>query len=139
MNKYIKMAKKLYSWCCPSVREVELNLAAFFFALGGIYFVAYCACLLVWVGLWKFEIWVNFKGTGSIFLFCKPVWDYFLILYISVYLAQQNRCTYVGCGESHVDHSTTHSQVCVFAGNTVSWSTEVELESFCFSEVNNLC
>ncbi|XP_075567236.1 ubiquitin carboxyl-terminal hydrolase 33 isoform X3 [Pelecanus crispus] len=22
----------------------------------------------------------------------------------------ENRCTYVGCGESHVDHSTTHSQ-----------------------------
>lgn len=47
MNKYIKMAKKLYSKCCPSVREVELNLAAFFFALGDIYFIASCACLLV--------------------------------------------------------------------------------------------
>lgn len=33
----------------------KLNLAAFFFALGDIYFIAYCACLLVCVGL-RFEI-----------------------------------------------------------------------------------
>ena len=111
---------------CPLVREVELNLAAFLFALGDTYFNTYGACLLVCVGLCKFEIWVNFKGTGSIFLFCKPVWHHFLILYTSSYLAQQNRCTYVGCGESHVDHSTTHSQVCVFASNAVTWSSEVE-------------
>lgn len=30
------MAKKLYSKLCPSVQEIELNLAAFFFALGDI-------------------------------------------------------------------------------------------------------
>lgn len=50
------MAKILYSKHCPSVREVELNLAVFFFALGDVYFFAYYACVLVCVGFCKFEI-----------------------------------------------------------------------------------
>lgn len=37
--------------------------------------------------------------------------EYDITLHNLFYFFPQNGCMYVGCGESHADHSTVHSQV----------------------------
>lgn len=43
--------------------------------------------------------------------FSSPETCDFWISAYSVCFSLQNGCAYVGCGESHTDHSTVHSQV----------------------------
>lgn len=41
----------------------------------------------------------------------------------NLFFVPQNGCMYVGCGESHADHSTVHSQVSALPRSFTSYAT----------------
>lgn len=136
MNKYIGITKKIIFYTLPISARSWVKSCSILFCFRWYLFHCFLCMSLGLCRTQVLQVWnvSRFKGTGSIFLFYKPIREHFLILCTCVYLAQQNRCTYVGCGESHDDHSTTHSQVCVFAANTVPWSNEVKEHLFQWSQ-----